>query len=475
MNEDNFSPFEIRPKPELVKYYEEMIDNNDQYFYDVAEFEEIIDYYFEQNELKKASQAIEMSKIQHPDSIALQLKTALLYINQSKPQKALSILNIIQKMALQKEEVYVLKAHAYNLMKNDQKAMSYFDRALKCTQDSDQEEMLTRIGYSFQQRGKYQQAIKYFNMAFERNTASTDHIFNIAICYEELQDTTNSIVYFQKYLDIDPFSEIVWFKLGKAFELQNEHEKAIEAYDYSLAIEESFAHVYLSKGSLLMSIGEYQQAITTFETLLEVEDDFLEAYCFIGECYSQMGRKNKAIHYFFKALRIDNEYSEAWFNIGNIKLEQKKFKESIHYLKKAKMFEPDNAEYWFMLAEAYASHGDYVNTRKAYQKALFFDPYCEEYWCKYAQYLFNKGHINKAIDVIEKAGEYHFNSSNLLFYLAVFYFTKKDTQTGITLLETALMSNPLQHVVLYDICPKVMENEDVINLIERHINTLKYI
>lgn len=475
MNKDNLSPFEIRPKPELVKYYEEMMDNNDQYFYDVDEFEEIIDYYFEQNELVKASRAIEMSKKQHPDSIALQLKTALLYINQSKPQKALPILNTIQKMALQKEEVYVLKAHAYNLMKNDQKAMSYFDKTLKCTQDSDKEEMLTRIGYSFQQRGKYQQAIKYFNMAFERNPSSTDHIFNIAICYEELQDTTNSIVFLQKYLDIDPFSEIIWFKLGKTFELQNEYEKAIEAYDYSLAIEESFAHVYLSKGTLLMSIGEYQQAIRTFEALLEIEDDFIEAYCFIGECFSQMDKKNKAIRYFFKALHIDNEYSEAWFNIGNIKLEQEKFKESIHYLKKAKIFEPDNAEYWFTLAEAYAAHGDYVNTRKAYQKALFFDPYCEEYWCKYAQYLFNRGHIDKAINVIEKAGEYHFNSNNLLFYLAGFYLTKKDIQTGITLLETALMSNPLQHMVLYDICPKIMDNEEVTNLIEHHINTLKYI
>lgn len=475
MNEDNFSPFEIRPKPELVKYYEEMRNNNNQYFYDVAEFEEIIDYYFDQNELKKASQAIEMSKTQHPDSISLQLKTALLYINQSNPQQALPILNTIQKMALQKEEVYVLKAHAYNQMKNDQKAMGYFDKALKCTQESDKEEMLNRIGYSFQQRGKYKQAIKYFEMAFERDPSSTDNIFHIAICYEELQDITNSIVFLEKYLDVDPFSEIVWFKLGKAFELQNKLDKAIEAYDYSIAIEESFAHVYISKGILLMSLGEYEKAISTFEDLLDVENDFLEAYCYIGECFSQTGKKNKAISYFFKALHIDNEYSEAWFNIGNIKLEQGQYKDSIYYLKKAKMFEPDNAEYWFTLAEAYASQGDYVNARKAFKKTLFFDPYCEEYWCKFAQYLFSRGHVNKAIDIIEQAGEYHFNSDILLFYLAGFYLSKKDFQTGITLLETALISNPVQHVVLYDVCPNVMEIDEVTELIERHINTLKYI
>ncbi|HLC83108.1 MAG TPA: hypothetical protein VJI69_04695, partial [Bacteroidia bacterium] len=50
----------------LVDRFEEMINNNKQYFFDAEELEEIIDYYFEKNNSKRALSAIDFAIGQYP-------------------------------------------------------------------------------------------------------------------------------------------------------------------------------------------------------------------------------------------------------------------------------------------------------------------------------------------------------------------------------------------------------------------------
>ena len=77
MTED-FDPFS-HDVNDLVGKFDEMIRQDKMYFFDVEEFEEIIDFYLDQNITKKARKAIDYAMRQHPSSTVFMLRKAQYY------------------------------------------------------------------------------------------------------------------------------------------------------------------------------------------------------------------------------------------------------------------------------------------------------------------------------------------------------------------------------------------------------------
>ncbi|MCD4745049.1 MAG: hypothetical protein K8R58_01995 [Bacteroidales bacterium] len=71
----------------LVKRFEEMLKKNEQYFFDVDEFEIIIDYYFEKENLKRTDEAIQYAIAQYPNNTTFLLKKAQFLRHQIKHKK----------------------------------------------------------------------------------------------------------------------------------------------------------------------------------------------------------------------------------------------------------------------------------------------------------------------------------------------------------------------------------------------------
>jgi len=96
MSED-FSSSEEHEVSELVFRFEQMLRNNRSIFFDVEEYEEIIDYYLDINEVKKSGLAISQAIEQHPYHHAFLIRKARLMASTGKPEKALEMLNQLEK------------------------------------------------------------------------------------------------------------------------------------------------------------------------------------------------------------------------------------------------------------------------------------------------------------------------------------------------------------------------------------------
>src|SRR6266568_251994 len=83
---------------EAIRRYEDMMKHNQKYFFDVHEFEEIINYYIDINNFPKAISAAEYGYRLHPSSTAIQLKIAHLLIDRGKPSESINLLNRIEKL-----------------------------------------------------------------------------------------------------------------------------------------------------------------------------------------------------------------------------------------------------------------------------------------------------------------------------------------------------------------------------------------
>ena len=132
----------------FVARFEEMLQKNEQYFFDVDEFEDIIDYYATKDNHKKALQAVKLATSQHPASVELLLKKAQVLADSNKPRKALEVLSDIEGIALNDPDFFMLKGTIYSQLREHKKAIKCYERAAGCSEDLD--EIYMCIAYEYQ-------------------------------------------------------------------------------------------------------------------------------------------------------------------------------------------------------------------------------------------------------------------------------------------------------------------------------------
>ena len=101
-NEDNNQNTDI-----LIKRFEEMLRKKEHYFFDIEDFEDIIDYYFERNNIKKIKQILKYAIKQHPSSTSLIIKKAQLLSLTNKPEKAIKTLSEIEILEPNNFDIYI--------------------------------------------------------------------------------------------------------------------------------------------------------------------------------------------------------------------------------------------------------------------------------------------------------------------------------------------------------------------------------
>jgi len=105
---ENFDPFS-QEENELVGKFDEMIRHDKMYFFDVEEFEEIIDFYLDRNIPKKARTAIDYAMRQHPASSTFLLRKAQYFAGVNNTIKALEILNRLEVLEPRNPDIFVTK------------------------------------------------------------------------------------------------------------------------------------------------------------------------------------------------------------------------------------------------------------------------------------------------------------------------------------------------------------------------------
>jgi tetratricopeptide (TPR) repeat protein len=467
MNEDKNFFYNENAGFTAVRRYENMLKYNESRFFDVEEFEEIIEYYLEGDELKNAAKAIDIALQQHPYASYFKIKHAQLLINENKPIRAIKILNKLEKIEVFNEEILILKAFAHNQLGNIKDAVRNFEKALTIVEEGEKEEVLYNIGVSFQQTNQYKLALKYLLIAYKINKTNTNVLYELGFCYEKSNNYEKSIAFYKKYLDEDPFAENVWFRLGTIYDSKGEYNKAIEAYDFALAIEDDYSLIYLNKASTLIKLNRYHDAIKVYEDFLEIEEDFIEVYCYIGECYEQLQEYDLAFSYYNAAFEQDNEFSEPLFAIGRIKLKQENYKESIAYLIKAIKLDQEDEEYWYYLAEAYKRAKINSKAIKCYERCISLNPDNHELWISYALFCFEIGQTIEAIEILTDALYYQPDKLITNYYLAGFYFSMNSRKLGMHCFEEAFHADPTKYKITFEIYPAAENYKSIRKLINK--------
>ena len=450
----------------VVKRYKKMLSDEQMGFFDVSDFEHIVDHYIDKNQLTNALQACEIAISQHPHSLMVKIKKATVLIGQLKTDKALHLLTMLAEIESTNPELMLMLGNCYSLQGEDDKAFDYFRKAEKFSFE-ERDELLYNIGAGYVQNANYRKAIYFLEKAYQENKKNDSVLYDLAFCYDKLGDDDKSIQYYNEYLDLDPFAESAWYNLGIIYTRLEEYDKAIEAYDFALAIDENYASALFNKANTLSTIERYSEALIYYFEYLKFDKNSSDARVYIAECYFQLEDYSKSYQYYKQAIQLDSNNADGWYGAGVVLMVEENLSESLVFLKKAIKLDDSCADFWNAFAKVNAALDHYEEALIAFNKSIEIEDTNADFWIALSDFFYHYDQTDLAIQTLFRAENSIHDNVQLLYKLSGYLAENSNMQLAKSYLKKALTMNFSMHTEMLLDFPGLQSKRWILNMIDK--------
>ena len=444
------------------RFKRSLISGRTKYF-DVSEFEGIVEQLLEEGDLQSSEIAAEQGIKIHPNAVPLQLKYAQILINKGLYERSLRYLKTAEKVDSNNPDVHLLKGSAQMVMGKETDALLSFRKAVKHA-GSEIDDILYQIGSTYVQVNNIQKAIYYFEKTVKANPFHDLALYDLGFFYDQENNFEKSIDNYNKYLDLDPFNQYVWFNLGTVYNKTENHEKAIEAYEFAYALNSNFHMALFNIGNALANAAKYTEAIDKYKEFLESEPENDEAFCYIGECYLNLEDYTESRYYYNLAIELNKNNDTAWFGNGLILWIEQDFEASIKFIKKAIKIDGLNSEYWLTLGKINKDDYNKANAISALKKAAKIEPENVEIWFTWVDLFLKFDEPENAVRILQKGIKN--NTDVILKYrMTALLFEQKKQIEAYLQLELALIQDADQLEFLFELNPNLRKNKKISKMV----------
>lgn len=443
---------------DLVQRYEKMLADNESYYFDIDQFEEIVDYYCMNNKFKKALQVIEYAYNLFPENTTMMLREAQILSGMGHLNKALQRLRILEQLE-QNEEVLLTMASIYSQQREHRKAITLLQKALSLGGKEYEDEIYMEIALEYENMERFDKAQEILQEAIAKRPENEILLYELAYCFDINDRTAESIEYYEAFIEKHPYSFAAWYNLANSYQKVGQLDLALDAYDYCLAIQNDFTPAYYNKAHTLFKMDRFQEAIQVFEETYAYEMPQAPVYCHIGECFEKMNQLDKALFYYRKSIQTDEFYSDAFLGIGVAMDLKGDTKEGLSYIERAIELDPENVDYMlfqveFMKKLEMLSEAELV-TENLIQR--FSDN--EDVWLEYADIFFQRDEKERALDVINMGWDKCIQSYEIGYRKVIYLLALGKMAEAEDLLLRLSQSYPEGLADLEDYYPKIADNQ----------------
>ena len=197
--EEDFGWFEEGDIVGLVHKFETMLNTGSHLFFDVNEFESVIDYFIDFQEFEKAEAAIDAARQQHPSTTSFNVRKAKIEALGGKFYEALEELNHIELIEPPSDEIYISKAEIYSMMGKHEHSIEQYEKAIPLT--SNPEDIYSVIAFEYENLNDYPNAIKNLKKALEIKPDSESIIHEIAFFFDITNREEDAVEFYKEFLD----------------------------------------------------------------------------------------------------------------------------------------------------------------------------------------------------------------------------------------------------------------------------------
>ena len=452
-------------RDELVRF-NAFINGEPFGFLDSDRWELLIDYFLLHGKFDEAILCIKegLSQFSHNDLFRLKLAQCL--SAKGKLKESIDLLSDIEKVGFISFELFQTKAYIYSQLKEPNKAIPYYIKALGSASDIEKDEIFLDLAVEYQNTGNYKLSLKLLKEAIRENPKNESAICEIAFCYDSIGDFKNSIKTYTDFIDENPYSYVAWYNLGNSYSKLEDFDNAIKAYDYSILIKEDFGPVYFNLANSFLAKGDYVKAIECFHKNIEIEGESSLAFCYLGECHEQLDELELAKIFYKRSLEIDPLLSDALLGLGIIEDIEGNTTIGLGFIKKASDLDPENALIHHVLASAYEKNEQFKNADDTYQVALALDPNNEDCLTNYVNLLKKESNQN-ALDYLNIYDTLKHNNKILSVLKVSLHWDIGNRKKAIIMFKKCVEINKFKALKLFKINPKLKTIPELTTLVSK--------
>lgn len=416
-----------------------MMENNDEFYFDTEELEDIIVYYLELGDFNYADMAVNFGLKLHPNSLDIKIKKLEILLEWEEYNTAKELINELKGSSMEHTDFLVCYAKYYSNLGNPRKSIEICKRALEL---GEEENFLHNfVADEYVNLGDPFNALKHYRKALKEDPSDEYALENCMVCFSDLNKSEEAIAFLNEYLDEFSYSETAWFEYGQFYFNRKNFEEAIKGYDYLLAINSSSVGVYANKAACYEALGQYQKSIEVYEEMLELE--YTKAFTFykIGLCHKALKQPILALNSFQKSLREDPQFYLAMMEQSYLYEEMGGMSEALHFAKEATQLNENNLDYQKRLAFLFIDSGKFEESLSCLKKLVADEPSRFYNWYAYSEVLMLLGEYEEAVTVLNAAIKKHYRAE-LFYQLSNCFFNLKEKDKGMDSLQKALDLDP---------------------------------
>lgn len=406
MAKKNFFVERDEEMKKLAQRYETAQSENRPLYLDADECADLADWYAVNRDYNMAKDVACYGLTLHPDDTGLLVEAAYIYMDTGDLDAADLL---IAQLYEETSEVIILKANMLMKQGRIQKA----DMLIKTLEDKDSLANIIDITYLYLDAGYPEKAKEYLKLGKGLYDEKEPYIAAKADYYSAMRQFASAKRYYNKLIDINPYSAPYWYGLAHCYFEEENFAKAIEACDYALVGDENFTDAYALRGQAYYQVGNeekaledlkkadprgirlpgftefvsgvaemtecnWEEALGHFKKVLE-DGNYDEVvttaqlYTDIALCYHKLGQSEEAHYCLKKAHAAELFAPDTYLTEGRIYIEEGKPRKGHEAWNKAVEYAPF-ADTWQSIGMTSLELGDPKYAQKAFKEMKKLDP-----------------------------------------------------------------------------------------------------
>src|SRR5215203_3337547 len=453
---------------ELVQLFEKLRSGTGSVFLEEEAFEKIVDYYDEQENASRAMEAANIGIEYFPFSSSLLFKKADLLLASRKYNEALAVLEKAELLDANDLNLYILKTDAYLALDKQEKAVSLLEDAITHFEGEEKIELLFELADVYDDYEEFDKVFDCLLLILKEEPTNEEALYKICFWTDFTGRNEESIRLHLSIIDEHPYNELAWFNLGAAYQGLKLYEKAIDAYQYSLVIDEKFDYAYRNIGDAYIRLKKYKEAIEALEKVLELSKPEEVIYEAIGHCYDRMRNYAQARFHYRKASHLNPDDSKLFYKIACTYYNEGQWTSTIKQLESALKIHRHQFEYNLLMGESKFQLTQIKEAIQYFSNAVRIKPKNIAGWEALIRCLYQSEFYTEARQQVVAAMDITSGKPVFLFYLSAILLALGKTKDALLYLETAMRASPKTLKKFIDLNPSVLQNASVVDVIARH-------
>jgi len=453
---------------ELILRYHNLKQGRANAYIEEDDFERIIEHFDEQDEIGEAIQAANMALDQYPFSALLMIKKADLLLATRKYKEALALLDTAALYDHKDMNLFILKTDAYLALDKPEQAIVLLQEALHLFEGVERTELLFELADVYDDHEAFDKVFDCLQLVLEDDPMNEEALYKICFWTDFTGRNEESIALHKRIIDEQPYNALAWFNLAAAYQGLKLHEKAIDAYQYAIVIDEKFDYAYRNMGDAYLRIRKYREAIEALEKVLELsrpEDVIYEA---IGHCYHRMKNYAQARFHYKKAVHLNQDDSRLYQKIATTYMQEGQWEQAIKQLEHALRIHKHINEYSILLGECFMHLGQFKEAAVYFGTVVKNKPKQIAGWESLIKCLVANEQLELALEQTELAYISTAGKVVFIFYRSAILYRMQKQSEALLQLEMALSKSSNLVNKLTKFYPEMMQDAKVSELISNY-------